>query len=424
MSIDRREFLAGIGGLTVSGLLGRAGGPGSGPDLSGGAGVPGGDFPRTEDFAIPDDVTFLNSAFTHPLPVETAEAIGEYAEEGARPGPVMTFSRERVQKVKSGFAELINATPAEISFVPNTSTGENLVVDGLGIPEKAGSGINVVTDALHFEGALVHLQALARDRGLDLRIVRPRDFRIELEDLEKAVDEDTELIELSLVAMYNGFQHDLEAVCDLAHAHDAYVYADVMQAAGAVPIDVRASGVDFCACSGFKWLMSDFGLGFLYAREELLGTAVERSHWGYHSVSNMETHFRPHDPPGEGVFSFEAGDTASDYFEAGSNANGALAALAASLPYLLELGVENIQAHRQPLLRRLQDEMPRLGFQPVTPPETTSPLVTFATENGREVAERLREERINARVASNYVRLSPSVFNDMDDVDRLLAALS
>ena len=65
-------------------------------------------------------------------------------------------------EVKSQFAALINAKPSEISFVPNTSTGENLVVNGLGIP---GSGGNVVTDALHFEGAIVHLQALRARSG-------------------------------------------------------------------------------------------------------------------------------------------------------------------------------------------------------------------------------------------------------------------
>jgi selenocysteine lyase/cysteine desulfurase len=60
---------------------------------------------------------------------------------------------------------LINADPSEVSFVPNTSTGEVLVVHGLGIP---GSGGNVVTDALHFEGSIVHLQSLERDARFDL----------------------------------------------------------------------------------------------------------------------------------------------------------------------------------------------------------------------------------------------------------------
>jgi hypothetical protein len=42
-----------------------------------------------------------------------------------------------------------------------------------------------------------------------------------------------------------------------------------------------------------------------------------------------------------------------------------------SLPYIRKLGVENIVAHRQPMLKRLHEEMPRLGFTPLTPPEST-----------------------------------------------------
>jgi selenocysteine lyase/cysteine desulfurase len=90
------------------------------------------------------------------------------------------------------------------------------------------------------------------------------------------VGRETELIELSHVAMFTGFQQDLKAVCDLTHANDALVYADIAQSAGCTPIDVKAMGLDFCACSSFKLLMGDFGLGFLYAREDLLERAIRR----------------------------------------------------------------------------------------------------------------------------------------------------
>src|SRR5437868_9212408 len=83
--------------------------------------------------------------------------------------------------VKAAFAALINAKPSEVSYIPNTSAGENLVVECLGIGKRDG---NVVTDALHFEGALVHLLEL-RKQGLDVRIVAPRDGRIHLADLER-----------------------------------------------------------------------------------------------------------------------------------------------------------------------------------------------------------------------------------------------
>ncbi len=326
-----------------------------------------------------------------------------------------------MKTVKEQFAALINARPSEISFIPNTSTGENLVVNGLGI---VGSGGNVVTDALHFEGAILHLQALQRDHGLDLRIAMPREGRIESRDLERLVDKKTKLIEVSLVAMYNGFQHDLKAVCELAHAHGAYVYADIAQAAGATPIDVRATGVDFCACSSFKWLMGDFGAGFLFAREELLERVIRRSQYGYHSARSIETHFLPYDTPSAAPFTWELGTDASATFEVGSYAYAPMAALGFSLPYIRRLGVERIEAHRHPLLERLRKEMPRLGFQPATPPGTKSALLTFTVKDRQPVFERLQKTNINVRLGAHFLRVSPSVYNDIQDIERLLEALS
>jgi selenocysteine lyase/cysteine desulfurase len=378
------------------------------------------DFPRKTDFAIPEGYAYINGAFTHPMPLVAAAAVRRSAETRSAPGAPRQAGAARTDP-KALFAKLINAKPTEISYVPNTSTGENLVVNGLGI--KCFDG-NVVTDALHFDGALVHLLELQK-QGLDLRIVKPKDFRIELRDLEKVVDRKTKLIEVSLVAMYNGFQHDLKAVCDLAHAHGAYVYADIVQAAGAVPIDLKASGVDFCACSSFKWLMGETGLGFFYVREDLLEKVMKRTQWGYHSTSSMTGHFPPFDPEAERTpVSWTLRNDATGYFEVGSIGGSAAAAVGASLGYILELGVENIQQHRQPLLRRLQQEMPRLGFTPATPSESTSPIVTFGTKDGADVQKKLQAANVNARVSRYWVRLSPSVYNDMKDVDRVLEALS
>lgn len=93
-----------------------------------------------------------------------------------------------------------------------------------------------------------------------MRFVKPREGRIELADLDRAIDRNTRLVAVSLVSYLNGFQHDLKALCDLAHSRGALVYAALIQAAGAVPIDVRASQIDFCACGSYKSLMADMGL--------------------------------------------------------------------------------------------------------------------------------------------------------------------
>jgi selenocysteine lyase/cysteine desulfurase len=379
------------------------------------------DFPRKSDFLIPDGLVYVNSAYTHPMPKIGVEALRAYALSRATPTANLFDTSATATRVKAEFAALINATPEELAFIPNTSTGENLVVRGLGIP---GTGGNVVTDALHFDGAILHLQALQR-QGLELRIAMPTaEGRIELADLDRLIDRNTRLVEVSSVAMYNGFEHDLKAVCDVAHSRGAYVYADVIQGVGAVPLDVRASGVDFAAASGFKWLMGDFGLGFLYVKAALIERVLKRTTYGYHSSPDIVTHFLPSDSPGSPPFAWEFGTGASATYEAGSRAAASLMVLDASLPYLRRLGVARIQAWRQPLLQTLRTELAQRGFTPVTPPGTTSPILSFTFPAERPVADRLRQARINARVGDRFLRVSPSVFNDQADVHRVVEALS
>jgi selenocysteine lyase/cysteine desulfurase len=404
MELARRVLLSGCGGLAAVGAV------------RGAFAQPGAtSFPRKKDFAILPGHAYINGAYIHPMTVATADNVRKYVQSRSQPD---AEPWERID-VKGVFAALINAATSEIAYVPNTSTGENLVVNGLGLP---GSGGNVVTDSFHFEGALIHLKAL-QEQGMDLRTVKPRDRRIELRDLERAIDRKTKLVEVSHVAMYTGFEHDLKAVCDLAHSNGALVYADVAQSAGATPLDVKATGLDFCACSSFKWLMGDFGLGFLYARGDLLGRILHRSQYGYYQAASMATHILPFDAPGDDPLTFKWSNTATGYFEVGSQANGALAALSKSLPYIRELGVANIEAHRQPLLRRLEQEMPRLGFESVTPPGSRSALMTFAVKNTAPYASRLKKANVNVRVGANFIRLSPSVYNDMADIEQFLEAV-
>jgi selenocysteine lyase/cysteine desulfurase len=325
------------------------------------------------------------------------------------------------------FAELINAKPSEVAYVSSTSAGENLVVQALEIDRRFDG--NVVTDGLHFEGALLHLLELKK-RGLDVRVAKPtKDFRIDIRDLEKFIDRRTRLVEVSSASMYNGFQHDLKAVCDLAHANGAYVYADIIHSAGAEPFDVKASGVDFAACSSFKWLMGDFGIGFLYAKEALL-ERIARPVMGYYQAPNLEPFYPPNLPSGEYTpVAYTLQKSATGFFESGTLTGGPainVALLTASLNYIKSVGVGNIQAHRQPLIRKLQQEVPRLGFTAVTPPGSTGPIVTFAKQNlaQTEIPRRLQAARVNVRTSTHWMRLSPSLYNDMSDIDRFLEVLS
>ena len=422
MSIPRRDLLKGFAASAALCTVGVR------PALSALTGIlPRAELPRKQDFDLSDGNAFLNAAYTHPIPRPATDAVRSNLSQrnklsmpragaggGAGEGPT----------AKTLFAELINASPAEIAYVPNTSTGENLVVNALGLDRSTDA--NVVTDWLHFDGALVHLLELQR-RGLDVRVVKPtRDYRIDLHDIERLMDRKTKLVELSSTTMYNGFQHDLTAVCQLAHAHGAWVYADIIHTAGAEPFDVRASGVDFAACSSFKWLMGDFGLGFLYARDDLLDR-IRRSQEGYYQASSMTGHEPPFDDvDASSPVSWTLKRDATGHFEVGSIGGALGAGVAASLAYIREIGVANIHAWRQPLLKKLRAEVPRFGFTCVTPPESTAGIITFARKGlgASDVPAKLARARVNVRISDNWMRVSPSIYNDSADVDRLLEALA
>ena len=423
MALERREVLKTLSGMAACVAFGKLGAtsPLDVPRRSN----PG--FPRKQDFDLADGFAYLNAAYTHPIPRPAAEAARVYLTQRnklAMPRPGSGGGAGEGFNAKALFAELINARPSEIAYVPNTSTGENLVVSALGLDRP--TDYNVVTDWLHFDGALVHLLELQRG-GLDVRIVRPTaDYRIDINDLARVIDRKTKLVELSSTTMYNGFQHDLKAVCELAHSHGAYVYADIIHTAGAEPFDVKASGVDFAACSSFKWLMGDYGLGFLYARDDLLDK-IRRPLIGYYQAASMSGHEPPFDNVGASApVSWTLSRDATGHFEAGSIAGALGAGLAASLAYVRELGVADVQNYRRPLIQKLRAEVPRLGFTCVTPTESTASIITFARKGlaASEIPTKLERARVNVRLGDSWMRVSPSIYNDMSDVDRLLEALT
>src|SRR5580765_6917598 len=136
MSLNRRDLLTGLGGVAATAALSTLGAQlPSGDALAGGSppsptrpGAP--EFPRKADFNIADGYTYINGAYTHPMPRVAAEAARRAAESrgtlappaggGGRGGGAGGDAAR--SDPKALFAKLINAKPTEISYVPNTST--------------------------------------------------------------------------------------------------------------------------------------------------------------------------------------------------------------------------------------------------------------------------------------------------------------
>ena len=107
--------------------------------------------------------------------------------------------------------------------------------------------------------------------------------------------------------------------------------------------------------------MGDFGVGFLYVRQDRLDQ-LKRSQYGYRQLADYSFHAFPFDTPGKDLFESQARDDTAGHFEVGTLGNEGVAALRYSLGLLVEIGIDKIQQHRQPMIDRLQSALPELGY--------------------------------------------------------------
>jgi selenocysteine lyase/cysteine desulfurase len=376
--------------------------------------------PAKAEFA-PMPVTYLDSGATHPMPLGARAALEDYLRYKTRDAAAPNLDMDaKEQAVMAKFAALVGASTDELCFIQSTTMGENLVLQALDFPRAGG---RIVTDALHFFGSFYTYGELAK-AGVDVvTLPMTPDGRIDMGQLEAAMTKDTKLVSVSQVSTINGFEHDLKKVCDIAHAHGAYVYADIVHAAGSTPVDLRAAGVDFAAASSYKWLMGDFGLGFLYVRKEVQDK-IKRPWWGYHQVASFQSHVLPYDAPGPGAATSTSLRNVTGLFGMGTTSWTGVVQLDYSLDWIAKVGIETLRAHRQPMADAIQTELRGRGYQPLTPLGTRTPLVAFALKGARaKLNDGLSAAKVRITVSGNRFRVSLAAFNDMNDIDRLLSAL-
>jgi selenocysteine lyase/cysteine desulfurase len=405
MTLGRREFLAGASALAVSARSALAAVQPA---------RPGAIFPASvrADFPSVSLDTYMNAAAMHPLGSFAARAIEQgiaFRLHGAGPGRV-DFGADKQQDLKKRYGQLIGATANEIAYTASTSDGENIVVMGMDLAKRGG---NIVIDELHFTTSLYMYKELEK-KGVELRIVKHRNWAIDVKDMGRAIDKNTRLVSLALVSNVNGFMHDAKSVSALAHARGAYVFADIIQAVGAVPVDVKALGIDFASAGTYKWLMGERGLGFLYVREDLQGTVLPTTRYGHRQVTNFN----------RAELTWEPLPGAAKY-ETGGIGVLLAACVSAGIDYVQALGLDKIRAHARQLTDRLQKELPPLGYKALTPQGNETPILAFELKDAAATAKALQAGKVTATIigTESRLRLSVSVFNTHDDIDRVVEVL-
>jgi len=319
---------------------------------------------------------------------------------------------ETVKDCRGEFGRLIGAEAAEIALVGSTSEGLNIVANMLDFKP----GENVVVTDVEFPTNLFPWLNLTR-KGVQVRTARVLGKENPLEEIAKEVNERTRVLAVSSVAFANGLFLDLGAAAELAHSQGAYLVVDAAQSIGVIPLDVHKAGIDFLACSGFKWLMSPIGTGALFVRKELV-TRFSPAYVSWYSVENP-FNFVPGNP-------MRLTQDASRFTISGNINMLGFQGFRAALRFLHEVGVEKIRFCDFMLRDRILDRVAELGLPLISPADRSrlGPMVNFRVSDPDGLVKKLRQENIHAVQRIGGLRLSPHIYNTVEEIDNVMALVA
>ncbi|MGH9705119.1 MAG: aminotransferase class V-fold PLP-dependent enzyme [Candidatus Acidiferrales bacterium] len=371
------------------------------------------------DFADFEGVTFLNVASQGPLPDVSAKAARAALEWKRLPYQIpdgLLFGLP--DRVRALAARMIGGSPGEISITTGASGGLAAVAQGIDFQP----GDEVLVARGEFPAHFSTWLPLEKSVGIQVKRVDPKERFLAAEDFLAQIGPRTRVVSTSLVRFDNAVRLDARRLADACHAVGAYLLLDASQGAGAMKIDVAELGADFLVCAGYKWLLSPYGTGFFWIRRDLIETMRPApSNWtaleGADNFSSLvfdELKFSP------GARRWDSPETASF-----SN----LAAMEASLEYLLRVGVETVWNHNQEWIDRMIERLPRDRCVLASPEDAArrGPFICVSTRREGEAAaihKKLAEAHVFVSLREGALRISPHLFNTERDMSRLISILS
>jgi cysteine desulfurase/selenocysteine lyase len=375
---------------------------------------------RQEWFEI-EDATYLNLAGQSPMPKVSIRAVQAALEAKKYPHhmPDSTFF-EVPNRVRASIAKLIGAKPAEIAVTSGASSGVMAVAYGL----TWKPGDEVITAKGEFPLQYTAWKPMEEREGLKLKIVAPRERFISADDLIAAITPRTRVVSVSMVRYDNGSLLDAPRVAAACHKQGALLLLDVSQCCGALPMDVNQLGADFLVCAGYKWLLGPFGTGFFWVKSEHLGIVRPGPfYWMAVAGSDNFAALNFDDPkPAASAKRWDSPEWAS-YF------NFNLAAMDASVDFVVRMGPELVAVHNRKLIELMFERLPKDRFVPASPLAATrrGPYGCFAARSPEKTAEvynHLRKENVVVSLREGNIRVSPHLFNTERDIDRLISVVT
>ena len=325
----------------------------------------------------------------------------------------LTFDEAAEESVFDGLhvaaARLFNARPDDIAV--GSSTTELLA--SLAWAVAPGPEANVVGTDVTFPSTIYPWARVARSTGFEVRLAEARNGYVSPDDLVRLIDGDTAAVCISDVEYSTGQLYDVAKLAEAAHKHRAILVVDASQSAGAVPIDVAASGVDALVTASYKWLCGPFGVAVMYLAPHLQGRLDP-------GLVGFRSHREMWDLRADRL---EYAETARR-FEFSTMAYGCALGLTTSIAYLLRIGVDRIFDRNKRLADLLIEGLRGRNAEIISAQEekerTSIVAARFPGADPIEIARHLSSRQVVVSARGDIVRFSPHLYNEPDDVERAL----
>jgi selenocysteine lyase/cysteine desulfurase len=372
-------------------------------------------------FQLPNEVSYLNCANIAPLSNESIKS-GRHALE-TRQKPYL-ISREDwfdpVTQLKQEFAQLINCGDhRRIVLVPSVSYGIATVVKN--VPITAGEEVIVIGE--QYPSNYYSWKSKVESSGGSIEVIyAPKDNRerstVWNRKILESISTKTKVVAIGNVHWTDGTWFDLETISKRAKECNALLVIDGSQSIGALPFDVQKIKPDALFTVGYKWLLGPFALGLGYLGDFFdNGTPLEENWVNRKDGRNFENLVNYTDWYGPVATRYNMGENSNFHL---------VPILETSVRQLNEWGPSNIQAHGHKLSRCIKNELKPFGAVFDESEHTVGHLLGVRFDrkvNLQQLHEKLIASRVHVSLRGEVIRISLNVFNDLNDVDKLVSSV-
>ena len=365
-------------------------------------------------FSIPGEVIYFDCAKMSPMLLASAEAGRRGLERKARPWEIRAgHFFDEAERVRGLYARLIGAGAGDVAIIPSVSYAMATVMRN--VPVAAGQ--TIVTLGEDFPSGIYAARALARKREARLVTVARPEAGEWTAALLDSIDGGTALVLSPHVHWVHGTVIDIEAVARRCRSVGATLVLDTTQSTGALPLDLAAADPDYLVAASYKWLLGPYSLGFLYvAPRHQQGRPLEE---GWMTRKGAQDFRRIADTYEEAL------EQSARRFDMGERANFALLPVAgAAIEQLLAWGVADIAETLGEMTGRIAGRLEPLGIR--AGPGRAPHFLSVSFEGGLPdgIEQRLAEGDVHVSLRGETMRITPHLYNDEADVERLTRALA